>query len=391
MRVMVLGADGYIGWALAQRLAQRGHVVFGGDSALRRRWVAKVGSDSVVDIPTYPKRKELFREHFGEEHAIDIVECRAHNYVRVAMERFEPEAVVMLAQQPSAPYSMRSVYEALETIDTNEIGLMSVLWAMREVAFQAHLVMIGTSGEYGTPPVDIPEPPFEMQVCYSDGATSAPFRPAHFPRCPASFYHATKVASTHMIERACAWWGLRATDVQQGPVYGLDFAGRPDDERMRTRFDVDDYFGTVINRFCAQAVLGIPLTVYGTGGQKRSFLPLDDSLQCLEIILGSPPKPGEYRCLNQYDAIYSVGDLAEAVVAVARAMGLEASVGRLDNPRCELESHHYAIERYWLDEHGYEPRGDLTGQVRDAVETLVRNRDRLESLRGAILPRTRWA
>ncbi len=384
MRVYILGIDGYIGWALAQYLILHGNEVAGLDNGLRRRWVEDVGGDSILPIaPLEDRLKSLDGE------ILNIWDATAYRAVEAALDKFQPDAVVCLAQQPSAPYSMRGPKECAETKRNNEIVVTNTLWAMKAVCPEAHLLQIGSLGEYGTPDVPIAEPPMCLGLREDNGDWKS-WRPTHFPRQPSSFYHSAKVASTHDIECACRFWGLRATDAMQGVVYGASFEGQWPGGLGNTRFDVDECFGTAVNRFCAQAVVGKLLTVYGTGQQRRGFLPLRDSLQCLRLLLENPPGAGEYRCVNQFDEAYSIRELAVVVAAEALELGLIGVPVNVENPRVEQEDHIYQPQKRTLQLLGYEPHGNLKGEVRAVLEALSPHRDRIESVLEAMVPKTSW-
>jgi len=381
MRVYILGIDGYIGWALAQYLSYHGHDVHGMDNGAKRRWAAGLGARSVLKTPLMSERFAAL-ESATQNRGMRPFSALSYHILRNELAAFAPDAIVNLAQQPSAPYSMKGPEECAETKRNNEIGMTNVLWAMREACPDAHLVAIGSMGELGTPPCPIPEPPFSLSVHGVD------WEPQHFPRCPSSLYHSAKVASTHDIERACEWWGLSATDIMQGVVYGVDHPGRFGGLSGNPSIWADECFGTALNRFCAQAAIGMPLTVYGAGTQRRGFLPLRDSLQCLRLVLENPAEG--YRCIHQFDRAYHVLELAEAVQGVGRPMGLNVRIEHLDNPRYEAEEHVYSPEVRWLPEHGYDPAGDLHGEIEEMLRVMIANRERIEGMRGVLAPTTRW-
>ena len=159
---------------------------------------------------------------------------------------------------------------------------------------------------------------------------------------------------------------------------------------LQTRFNVDECWGTAINRFCAQAVLGMPITPYGKGEQTRGFLPLEDSIQCLKLIIENPPKAGEYRVINQFDRSYSINELASEVAAAAVAEGLEPRIEHVKNPRVEAEEHFYEPDRDKLKALGYEPHGDMPGTLKSIIRDLIASRTRLEAFREHIKPKTWW-
>jgi UDP-sulfoquinovose synthase len=383
MRVLVAGIDGYLGWGLAQHLARRGHVVAGIDNGARRRWVEEMGGESVIPIASRVERIEAFRDAFGVELRWQSGDLCDYATVRDLFESVRPECIVHLAEMPSAPYSMMDVQHAVYTHQNNLVGTLIVLYAMRDVCPDAHLLKLGTMGEYGTPPLDIPEGDFEIEFRGKRATVM-------FPRNPGSMYHLTKVHDTHNIRFACRMWGLRSTDIMQGVVFGTRIDAMGDDHRLRTRFDCDQAFGTAINRFCAQAVGGLPITPYGKGGQKRGFLPLRDSIQCFTLALENPPQPGEYRVFNQFEECYTVGELAERVQSVARRQGLDAVVQSTENPRIELEEHEYRPDHQKLLDLGYVPTHDLEAEIAVALNDLLPHRARVLAHRKALTPDIRW-
>jgi UDP-sulfoquinovose synthase len=394
MKVFIVGVDGYLGWSLAQYLATYGHRVSGMDNMVRRKtWVPEMGADSVVPIAGPYKRLFEFRKVFGESHfttkddvSIGSYYGNAANYpiLKRAIENFEPDCIVNLAHMPSAPYSMIDHQHCLDTHINNMGTTLSVLWAIKELMPYVPLVTIGSAGEYGTPDVEIAEGYFEFE--YKDRTTKMPF-----PRMmPASFYHSTKCHSSINIERACTWWDFSATDIMQSVVYGTRHECMSDNPALATRTDIDQCFGTVINRMVAQAIIGYPLTVYGKGLQKRGFLPLRDSMRCLRLLIENDPEPGEYRVVNQYDQIYSIAELAKAVKKVAKKFKLKAKIDHIDNPRAEAAEHYYVIEREKLVQLGYEPKGNLEEELHMMFEDMIPHKDRIEGMKDCIAPTITW-
>ena len=383
MKIFIAGIDGYLGWALAQHLTARGHEVAGNDRFLRREWVEEVGGDSALPIYSIDERLRAFRERFGKDLRFWDGDLLDYAFLRQALADFQPDAIVHLAEMPSAPYSMIDQAHAAFTQQNNVIGSLNVLWAMREVCPNAHLVKLGTMGEYGTPNLDIPEGFFEVE--YRGRKDKLPF-----PRQPGSFYHLTKVHDTHNTTFACRIWGLSATDIMQGVVFGTQIDAMGDDPRLRTRLDFDQCFGTAINRFCCQAVIGHPLTLYGSGTQTRGFLPLRDSMQCLTIALENPPQAGEYRVFNQFEECYTVEELAEKVREAGSAIGLDIEIEHYDNPRAEKEHHYYNPDRKHLIELGYQPTHDVVSEMKIMLKDLLPHRDRIVARREILIPDIRW-
>ncbi len=383
MRVLIAGIDGYLGWSLAQYLASRGHEIGGIDAFLRRDWVQEANSESVIPVASMSARLRAFEQEFGQSLHFWQGDLRNYEVVEALFREFQPEAIVHFGEMPSAAYSMWDVEHCVYTQTNNLVGTLHILYAMKEVCPDAHLVKLGTMGEYGTPNVDIPEGFFEIE--YRGRKDTLPF-----PRQAGSWYHQTKVHDSHNVHFACRNWGLRSTDLMQGVVFGTSFPTMGEDPAFRTRFDIDQCFGTVINRFCAQAVIEHPLTPYGKGRQTRGFLPLRDSMQCLALTIENPPAVGEYRVFNQLEDVYDVYGLAETVARVAGGLGLEAEVRPLENPRQEAEEHYYNPDRQKLLDLGYTPTHNVQEEIRLMIEDLTAFRDRIEAKRDILLPDIRW-
>lgn len=383
MRILIAGVDGYLGWSLALYLAQRGHHVGGIDQLLRRAWVQEVGGHSAIPIASIEERLEAFQGRFGQPLAFWRGDLLDYAFLAGVLREFKPDAVVHLAEMPSAPYSMIDAAHAAFTQHNNVIGTLNLLWAIKDCCPDAHLVKLGTMGEYGTPDVDIPEGFFEVE--YRGRKAVMPF-----PRQANSFYHWSKVHDSHNTMFACNVWGLRATDIMQGVVFGTHINEMTGDARLTTRLDFDQCFGTVINRFCCQAIIGHPLTVYGGGGQTRGILPLRDSMQCLTLAIENPPDSGEYRVFNQFDACYSIEQLANMVQTAGAKIGLEVEITNLPNPRTERDFHYYNPDREHLKQLGYQPSIDIADELRIMLHDLLPHRERIAEKRDLLLPNIYW-
>jgi UDP-sulfoquinovose synthase len=383
VRVFIAGCDGYLGWPLAQHLGSRGHQVAGADLFLRRRWVEEMGGQSAIPIAPMKERLQVYRECQGRELPFREGDLRDYAFVEHCLGEFRPDAIVHLGEMPSAPYSMMDVAHATFTQVNNVTSTLNVLFAMRDLVPHAHLVKLGTMGEYGTPNVDIPEGSFEIE--FRGRRDTLPF-----PRQAGSWYHLSKVHDSANVQFACRVWGLRSTDVMQGVVYGIRTSTMGDDPRCLTRLDFDQCFGTAINRFCCQAAIGEPITPYGRGGQKRGFIPLRDSIQCITLALENPPEPGEYRVLNQFEEVHDVISLAERVRKVACELGLNARIANLENPRKEMEEHYYNPDHQRLLDLGYQPTHDMESELRTVFADLLPHRERVAARRETLRPDIRW-
>jgi UDP-sulfoquinovose synthase len=381
MRVLILGGDGYLGWPTAMRFSGTGHEVAVVDNFLRRRWVEEAGSSSLTPLASLDERITGWKEASGKEIQSYVGDIAEGTFVTEVVREFEPEAIIHYGEQPSAPWSMRSVDNAVTTQANNVIGSLKLLWAMRDFAPDAHLIKLGTMGEYGTPNIDIEEGFIEIE--HNGRRDTLPF-----PKLPGSLYHLSKVHDSHNIHFACRTWGLRATDLNQGVVYGIETPETRLDERLLTRFDYDEMFGTALNRFAVQAVIGHPLTVYGKGGQTRGFLNIVDTLQCVGITAENPPDAGEYRVFNQFTEVFNVAELAEKVRHAAGEVGLDVRVDHVANPRMELEEHYYNPTHTKLLELGLEPTLLSETLIESMLDVIRRYRENV--IMDVIDPVTQW-
>jgi UDP-sulfoquinovose synthase len=377
-----MGMDGYLGWTLSMYMSTRGFDVCGIDNYTRRKTVKEIGSDSATPIKSMSERIKAYKKTSGNEIRFYEGDLTHFDFVDNVIRGEKPDTIIHLGEIPSAPYSMIDVEHANFTQVNNIVGNNNILYAMKKNIPDCHLVKLGTMGEYGTPNIDIPEGFFEIE--YRGRKERLPF-----PRQPGSWYHLSKVHDTHNIMFACRIWGIRCTDIMQGVVHGVVTDDMVDDDLL-TRFDFDEVFGTAINRFCAQAVINHDITPYGKGGQTRGYLALRDSMQCLTLASESPPVKGEYRVFNQFDKTYSVNELAEHVVNVARDFDLDAKIWKIENPRVELENHYYNPDHEKLPSLGFKPVHELDDELRLTIPKLIKYKDRIQAKRELIDPRIKW-
>jgi UDP-sulfoquinovose synthase len=381
MRILILGGDGYLGWPTALRFSARGHEVSVVDNFSRRRWHTEHGTASLTPIGELDERIAAWREVSGEQIRSYVGAVEDGDFLDEVVAETKPEVVVHYGQQASAPFSMLSRERAVETQHANVIGNLNLLFSMRDHVPDAHLVKLGTMGEYGQPDIDIEEGYIEIE--HKGRKDTLPY-----PKLPGSLYHCSKVHDSTNIHFACRTWGLRATDLNQGVVYGIETDETAGDERLITRFDYDELFGTVLNRFCVQAVIGHPLTVYGAGRQTRGFLNIRDTLACVELAALNPAEAGEFRVFNQFTEQFSVLELAELVKEAGEHLGYSVEIQHYDNPRVEKEEHYYNAIHTKLLDLGLQPT--LLGE--ELVESIIHGIERYKGrvIESAIDPQTRW-
>jgi len=378
VRILVLGGDGYLGWPTALHLSRAGHQVAIADNLVRRRYDQELGVSSLVPIRSLDQRVALWSELSGRRLSTFVGDLTDADFTHQMIREFRPDAVVHFAEQRSAPYSMIDQQHAVYTQTNNVVGTLNVLYAIADIDPEIHLVKLGTMGEYGTPNIDIEE---GWLTVTHKGRTDTVL----YPKRPGSFYHLSKVHDSHNIEFACRVWGLRATDLNQGIVYGQETEETVLDDGLATRFDYDQVFGTVLNRMVIQAVLGHPLTVYGTGGQIRGLINIVDTVECIRLSVEHPAEPGEFRVFNQFTESMSVSEIAETV---ARMYPGHCEIESVENPRVEAESHYYRAAHTRLLDLGLVPHLLSEALIGSLFAIVERNKSRADI--EAIRPTVRW-
>ncbi|NCQ97767.1 MAG: NAD-dependent epimerase/dehydratase family protein [Microcystis wesenbergii Mw_QC_S_20081001_S30D] len=381
MRVLVIGGDGYCGWATALHLSNRGYEVGILDSLVRRYWDLQLGCDTLTPIAPISHRIQRWQDLTGKSIDLFVGDINDYDFLIQSLRQFQPDAIVHFGEQRSAPFSMIDREHAVLTQVNNVVGNLNILYAMKEEFPEAHLVKLGTMGEYGTPNIDIEEGYITIE--HNGRKDTLPY-----PKQPGSMYHLSKVHDSHNIHFACRMWGLKATDLNQGVVYGVLTEETGMDEMLINRLDYDGVFGTALNRFCIQAAIGHPLTVYGKGGQTRGFLDIRDTVRCLELAIANPAQSGEFRVFNQFTELFSVGDLALMVKKAGSALGLNVEINNLDNPRIELEEHYFKAKNTKLLDLGLQPHYLSDSLLDSLLNFATKYKNRVDM--NHILPKVTW-
>lgn len=381
MRALVIGGDGYCGWATALYLSNKGYEVGILDSLVRRYWDTQLGAETLTPIAPIQQRIDRWYELTGKKIDLFIGDINDYPFLTNSLRQFQPDAVVHFGEQRSAPFSMIDREHAVLTQANNVLGNLNLLYALKEDFPDCHLVKLGTMGEYGTPNIDIEEGYITIE--HKGRKDTLPY-----PKQPGSFYHLSKVHDSHNIHFACKIWGLRATDLNQGIVYGVLTEETGMDEMLINRLDYDGVFGTALNRFCIQAAIGHPLTVYGKGGQTRGLLDIRDTVRCIELAIANPADKGQFRVFNQYTELFSVGDLAQMVQKAGADLGLKVEIDHLENPRVELEQHYFNAVNTNLLDLGLKPHFLSDSLLDSLLNFATKYKDRVDKKH--ILPKVTW-
>ncbi len=382
MRVLVMGGDGYLGWPTAMAFAAEGHDVCVVDNYLRRNLARETSSEPLLDNPNLTHRVALFKAVSGYDIRCRIGDCADFGFMEEVFQEFDPEAVIHYAEQPSGPYSMIGFREAQRTLNNNLNTTFNLIWAVIKHSPKCHIIKLGTMGEYGTPNIDIEEGWITVQHKGREDKFL-------YPRQAGTLYHTTKVLDTDLLWFYVRTYGLRVSDLMQGPVYGVQTEQTHLDHRLALNFHYDDIFGTVVNRFMVQAVAGIPLTVFGKGGQTRGYLNILDTLQCVRLAMVKPPPDGTLRILNQFTELFTVNQLAERVHRVGHSLKLPVEISHIPNPRKEKEEHYYNAQHSGLLELGLKPHPMTDDIVARMIEEVIEHKANIDTRK--ILPRVKWS
>lgn len=382
MRILILGGDGYLGWPTALNMIARGHQVCVVDNMLRRKMAKETDSEPLFNSLPLPERSLKYKELTGNSMRVEIFDCQDYEALSNLVKEFKPETLIHYAEQPSAPYSMRGFSESKLTLSNNINTTFNVIWSCLQYAPDCHIIKLGTMGEYGTPNIDIEEGWLEVD----HKGRSQKFL---YPRQAGSLYHTTKVLDTDLLWFYVRTYGLRVTDLMQGPVYGLVTPETGINNIFLPNFHYDDIFGTVVNRFLVQAVAGLPLTIFGKGGQTRGYLNINDTLQCVNLAAENPAEPGELKILNQFTETFSVNEIADRIISAADSIGLDVTKKSIENPRKELEDHYYNPAHSKLLDMGLKPTYMTEDLLIEMLKLIRENKEKIQTRR--ILPRVKWS
>jgi len=377
MTILVTGADGYIGWSVLLRLVETfpDERIVGVDNFARRRWVEEIGSVSAIPILSPRERKRRVEEIGRVSFVEGDLTCK--EFVNMLVRVYEPDVIVHLAAQPSAPYSQISWEKAIYTQYNNNISTLNLLWALKENGLlNTHFIAATTTGVYGAPEYPLPEGFYEIE--YKGGRDVVPH-----PHMAGSFYHMSKCNDINNMYLAHKQWGLNVSDVRVAIVTGATTEEARGE--LATRFDFDFYFGVVTHRFCAQALIGYPITVYGRGQQGKPFVTLED---CVQSFVELAKRDGDgYRVYNQTLGAVKIVELAEMIrEAAAEEIGLEVEIKHVPNPRVEKEEHEMVIENDNFRKLVGKPT-DLKVAIADIFRELESRKAIIEAYKDRFLPK----
>jgi UDP-sulfoquinovose synthase len=383
MKILVLGADGYLGWPTSMRLAKLGHKVFMIDNFSKRKIEIENQITPLMDLTPIQKKVTLWNKSSFSKHKIDFKygDMLNHRFLYNLCAKVKPDAIIHYAEQPSAPYSMIGREQAVFTQHNNIIGSLNLLFAMKKFCPDAHLLKIGTMGEYGTPNIDIEEG--YLRIKHKNRTDLLPY-----PKSPPSIYHLSKCHDSANLIYLTNIWKLRSTDLNQGVVYGVNTKETNLKKEFCTSFHYDHIFGTILNRFFTLAALEQPLLLYGSGRQKRTFLNINDTLQCITLALKNPPKKGVCEIRNQYTEMFSLKDLAEKVVLAAKDLNIKTSIKNIKNPRIEKDKHYFNPTNRSFKKIGLKPEKLTKKFIQNSIIFVKNNLNRINE--DIIFPNIKW-
>ena len=381
MKILILGGDGYLGWPTAMYFSNKGNDVCVVDDFSKRRIELENGITPLNHVSTLHRRVNIWNQNQNNPISLEVGSLLNSRFVYKICEHYKPDTIIHYAEQPSAPYSMKGRQEAIFTQENNIIGNLNLLFAIRSFCPDVHLIKLGTMGVYGTPNIDIEEGFIDLE--HNGRKDRVPF-----PKQPFSFYHLSKSLDSQNIEFVCKTWKLRATDLNQGVVYGIKTNETKLHDEFNTSFHYDSIFGTVINRFLTCAVTGNNLTVYGEGKQKRTFLNILDTLQCVDIASQNIPQKGEYRVFNQFTEVFSILELAEIIKQQSEKKNINVKIEKIENPRVEQSEHYYNPKNFNFKKLGLKPRKISEVILNEMIDEIVKYKNNFKS--ELILPKIKW-
>jgi len=381
MKILILGGDGYLGWPTAMHLSTNGHEIAVVDNYIRRIICRNENVEPLFDTPNLNQRVRLWKEISGHDIEVFIGDLAQWDFVEEVFKNFSPNAIIHYAEQPSAPYSMLNRRAATLTLQNNLMVTANVIFAVKAFCPDAHIIKLGTMGEYGTPNIDIEEGWLEIEHKNRKDKFL-------YPRQAGSLYHTTKIMDTDLLWFYVRMWNLRVTDLMQGPVYGLFTDENEYHDRLLPFFNYDELFGTVLNRFVIQAVANYPLTVFGKGGQTRGFLNIKDTINCIGLTVNNPPEKGELRIYNQFTETFSIIELAKRVQAVGNQLGMSVEIKSVENPRKEAEDHYYNPTHTGLLELGLQPNYLTDEILARLIEFVLKHKRNIKQ--DQIYRRVKW-
>ena len=371
MKILILGSDGYLGWPTTMHFANLGHEVFAVDNLSKRKIESEYGIEPINTVKFFQDRVKIWNKN--QKNRINYLVTDLLNYKTLCeiLSDFRPETIIHYAEQPSAPYSMADREKAVYTQYNNVIGNLNLLFAIKKYCPDSHLVKLGTMGEYGTPNIDIEEGWLKIK---HNGREDRVL----YPKKPGSFYHLSKVHDSANIEFACRIWGLKCTDLNQGFVYGITTKEiELDFENLSTSFHYDSIFGTIINRFITQMAIQKPMSVYGNGTQKRAFLNIQDTINCVRIASDNPAKRGEFRVFNQFTDFSSLNEMANKIKNYGDQNNLKPEISHVANPRIEEEDHYYNPKNTSLISLGLKPIEFNQNEIDKIFKVVQKNKDKI--------------
>jgi UDP-sulfoquinovose synthase len=380
MKIIIAGGDGFCGWASSLRLANAGHEILIIDNLVRRKIDLDLNTYSLSPISSISKRIKEANKSIGKIsfEKLDI----SKNYYALfkLVSKFNPDAIVHFAEQRSAPYSMIGEKERRYTVENNLSTTQNLLSCIVEINTNIHFVHLGTMGVYGydTKYGKIPEGYLDITIDNTQKKDKIVYPPN-----PGSIYHLTKVLDHQLLQFHKKNWNIPITDLHQGVVWGTQSLETRNNNILTNRFDYDGIYGTVLNRFIVQALNNHPITVYGTGGQTRAFIHIDDTAECIKIAIENLPTSENVRVLNQVSETHSVMGLAKIV-----SKNFGAEIITYENPRIEKKENKLEVHNEGLKSLGFRPKLLSDELINDSSFLKIKNSSKFDKTK--VLNSPKW-
>ncbi|MBT7237162.1 MAG: NAD-dependent epimerase/dehydratase family protein [Gammaproteobacteria bacterium] len=380
MKILILGADGYLGWSMTASLAKDNHELILVDNYSKRKYMEDLKRKPLYKMPLVPQRLKNLKKT-NKKIIFYKTDCSDYKKMKAIITKHKPDAVIHFAELPSAPFSMLNNKYGWETLQNNLQSTFNLIHCIKDIIPDCHIIKLGTMGEYGTPNIDIEEG--WLNINHNNRKDKF-----LYPRQGSSLYHMSKIMDTDLIWFYVRNYDLNVTDLMQGPVYGIYHDEFEKEDILAPTFTYDDIFGTVLNRFIVQAVAETPLTVYGSGAQIRGYINVVDTIKCIKLTLKNRPQNGELAIYNQFTEQFSVRQLAQLVKKSLKAININATISNIANPRIEKEKHYYNAKNSNIEKLGLKPLKLSPKVIIDIAKYVNKHKDRID--KRIIKPKVNW-
>lgn len=379
MNIMILGGNGYLGWNLGINLAMSTeHKILLVDNYQKLRWADELNLHSLVCQSwgaTQIKRLNCSNLSF-----IEIDANNREEFTSLFKNDYKPDVIFCFAHQPSAPFSMIDINHHLLTLEHNQSVTLSVLHTTKQYCPETLLVFSGSAGCYENTDIDfIPKEKINFHGCLKGRNIS--LYNTWLPMQANDFYHQSKVITFGLIDMCVKLWNLRAITIQQNTIFGIDNGLS---QEYFSNFYYDEIFGTVVNRFITQNVIGMPMSVYGHGNNKTGLIPLRYAIETYKQIISMEPyiSQSEHRMEHNLTITLSINTIAKLIQSM-----WGGEIEYLENPRFSQEQKLAKIFEYGSYNMPIQEK-DFLKEIESTYEYVKENKEYIN--KNFITPTVNW-